>query len=73
MITKFCPQVSVNNMSTIGSVWSPRRESLLQDPIPELMTHITTDMEVFNVFEIMKFDFTSHVSIWFHVIIRAAE
>ena len=44
------PQVSVNNMSTIGSVWSPRRESLLQDPIPELMTHITTDMEVLIVF-----------------------
>ncbi|KAL5246574.1 hypothetical protein ACHWQZ_G018703 [Mnemiopsis leidyi] len=38
--------VSVNNMSTIGSVWSPRRESLLEDPLPELMTHITPDMEV---------------------------
>ena len=39
-------QVSVNNMSTIGSVWCPRREALLQDPEPELMTELTPDLEV---------------------------
>ncbi|XP_063692727.1 cilia- and flagella-associated protein 221-like [Bolinopsis microptera] len=38
--------VSVNNMSTIGSVWCPRREGLLQDPIPELMTELTPDLEI---------------------------
>jgi len=38
--------VSVNNMSTIGSVWCPRRESLLEDTEPQLMTGLTPDLEV---------------------------
>ena len=33
-------------MSTIGSVWCPRREALLQDPEPQLMTELSPDLEV---------------------------
>ena len=45
-ITNSSDQVSVNNMSTIGSVWCPRREALLQDPEPQLMTELSPDLEV---------------------------
>lgn len=38
--------VSLKNMSTIGSVWTPRREGLLGDDIPPIMTELTPDLEI---------------------------
>lgn len=38
--------VSANNVNTVGSVWCPRRESLLDPATPPLMNGLTPDLEV---------------------------
>ena len=39
--------MSLNNTNSVGSVWAPRRDDLIEeDSIPELLTELSPDLEL---------------------------